>query len=51
MDGSKSTLRRFAATFITMQVIVKTCLILLIFLALLIAACAVTFPQILSARF
>lgn len=51
MDEPNLKLRWFATSFITMLRIVKTCLLFLVFIALLIAACAVTFPQILSEGF
>ena len=45
MDDPKLTLRRFAAVFATLQQLVKACLLFLVFLVLLIAAGAVTFPH------
>jgi hypothetical protein len=45
MDDPKLMLRRLAAIFATLQQIIKACLLFLVFLALLIAAGAATFPR------
>jgi hypothetical protein len=50
-EDPKLGLHRFAFAFTTMVRIAETCLLFLLFLALLLAACSLRFPEILTARF